>query len=134
MIQPLSLATSVRFRKGEAFDEKTSWHAIEFFGDDAKHIANHAVRGQWLYVEGSLEYQEWTSTEGVKKNRVVIQATDFKFGPKPQGDPSRSPPAASDGRGGTQTREGPQASQFAKAPPPRATQPDDDSEPGKIHF
>lgn len=92
----VSLATSRR-RKDDAgeWQEKTTWHRIKFFGNQAELIGEHVKKGDKLFVEGRIEYWE---AEGA---RGKIQAADligehFEFAGKGRGDADR-PPAARPG-------------------------------------
>jgi single-strand DNA-binding protein len=71
-IAKFSLATT-ESKKNTAgnWEDKTSWHSIVLFGKTAETAGRYLIKGSQVYIEGSIDYQEW-ETDGVKKYRTVI--------------------------------------------------------------
>ena len=74
-VSKFSLATSERFRdaKGDYVD-RTVWHSIICWNKLAEICNKHLTKGSLVYIEGSLEYQNWTDTNHVKRYRTQIRA------------------------------------------------------------
>lgn len=78
-----SLATSVRWKDGTGeWQSVTDWHCVIVFRESTigwiKDILN---RGDTVYVEGKLTYQQWTDTYGQARftPRVVISAREGRI-------------------------------------------------------
>ena len=52
--------------------EKAMWHRVVAWGKGADVIANWAKPGERIYVEGCIQYGEWTNREGQKVPSVEI--------------------------------------------------------------
>jgi len=61
----LSLATNESWvdREGTRQD-RVLWHRVEVWGEMARAMEQHARKGQLVFVEGTLRYNEWTDREG----------------------------------------------------------------------
>lgn len=69
-----SLATSESWkgRDGEK-KEKTQWHRCVAFGKTADFIAARMARGAGVFVEGTIEYGEYTTKDGEVKKTTDIK-------------------------------------------------------------
>jgi single-strand DNA-binding protein len=69
-----SLATTESWKKksGEKA-EKTEWHRVEVTGKTADVVQQYVVKGQQVYVEGQISYEEWTDKDGNKRNMTKIK-------------------------------------------------------------
>ena len=69
-----SLATSETWkgRDGEK-KEKTQWHRCVAFGRTADFIAERMSKGAGVFIEGTIEYGEYTTKDGVVKNTTDIK-------------------------------------------------------------
>lgn len=91
-IANFTLATSEKWKgKDGSPQEKTQWHRVEVFGPAAKFVRDYVSKGTKLLVRGSIDYQEWTDKDGVKKYGTKIKVSGFKSfiefaGPKPKGE------------------------------------------------
>ena len=66
--------------------EKTEFHNVVSWGPQAKVVATYFIKGQEIYVEGSLETRSWDdATSGKKMYRTEIIMDKFEFGQKPSG-------------------------------------------------
>lgn len=74
MIGNFSIATSKKWKdqNGEK-KEKTSWHNIACFGNLVK-VCEYLDKGFTVYVEGELEYGEYTNNEGKVVKTTTINA------------------------------------------------------------
>lgn len=69
-----SLATTEKWtdKRGEK-QEKTEWHRCVAFAKTAQVVRDYVQRGKQLYVEGSIQYKEYTDKEGNKKHSTEIK-------------------------------------------------------------
>ncbi len=56
----------------------TTWHNLTAWGKNAEVMAKIFSKGQRLYVEGKLNYREYTGKDNVKKQVTEIVVSDFK--------------------------------------------------------
>jgi single-strand DNA-binding protein len=75
----MSMATH-ESRKGENGKREliTTWHNLTVWGKQAELMAKIFSKGQRLYVEGRLNYREWTGKDNQKKQTTEIVVSDFK--------------------------------------------------------
>ena len=68
------------YRKDENGKKETltTWHNLTAWGKKAEVMARIFTKGQRLYVEGKLNYREYTGKDNVKKNATEIVVSDFK--------------------------------------------------------
>jgi len=61
----LSLATNETWTDREGTrQERVLWHRVEVWGEMARTMEQHARKGQLVFVEGALRYNEWTDRDG----------------------------------------------------------------------
>ena len=65
--------------------ESVSFHNCVAFGKPAEVIAQWIKKGQEMFVQGRIEYREWETKEGGKRNATEININDFQFGQKAKG-------------------------------------------------
>jgi len=63
--------------------EKTDFHNIVAWGNQASTLAQYCVKGQEMYVEGKLETRSWDDADGKKNYRTEVKLDKFEFGSKP---------------------------------------------------
>ena len=75
----VSMATH-EHRKGEDGKKEvlTTWHNLVAWNKKAEVMAKIFTKGQRLYVEGKLNYREYTGKDNVKKQATEIIISDFK--------------------------------------------------------
>ncbi len=69
-----TLASNFSWRdaKGE-YQKRTDWHRIVCWGNMAEY-SQRFIKGQQLYIEGSLRTREWTDTKQVKHYITEVYA------------------------------------------------------------
>lgn len=56
----------------------TTWHNLTAWGKTAESMAKLFHKGQRLYIEGKLNYREYTTNDNIKKQSTEIIVSDFK--------------------------------------------------------
>lgn len=124
----LSIATSrrVKNRQTEEWDEVTSWHRCKAFGRSAEILAEHARKGDPLFIEGRLDYWEAEGARGkLQVAEVVVEHFAFAGGRRDGGGRGDRGPAP---RGSTPNQP---ARGAQRGPTSRGRQPvDQGGEPG----
>ena len=86
--------------------EKTEWHRVVVWGKQAEIAGEYLRKGRQVYVEGSLQTQEWTDREGNKRQTTEVRAQRFQMlGRRSESDgesaqPESSTAVADSGSGG----------------------------------
>jgi len=74
----MSLATMDGYRKDDKWENKTEWHRLIFAIPSLVERALKVQKGDTIYVEGSINTNEWTTKEGEKKQIKEISCTSYK--------------------------------------------------------
>jgi single-strand DNA-binding protein len=85
-IVQISIATSDGYKKGEEFIEKTEWHRCIFTIPLLAERASTIVKGDKVYVEGSISTNSWTTKEGEKKEIKEVSCVSLKVFVRSQKD------------------------------------------------
>jgi len=76
----LSLATDSSFKDKEGKKvRKSDWHTVRVWNDSARSCVQYLGKGSLVFVEGRIEYSQWTDNDGVKHYRTIIQANRVRF-------------------------------------------------------
>src|SRR5919109_5103332 len=74
-VATLNLATTEVWNdKGGQRQEKTQWHRISVWGKTAESLPEYLVKGKQVYVEGRIQYREYTDKDGNKRTATDIRA------------------------------------------------------------
>ena len=76
----ITLAHNRRFRgnNGELKDEAT-FIDVTFWRKSAVKLVEFFKKGDPIFVEGRLTMDQWTTKEGVRKQKVKIAASEWRF-------------------------------------------------------
>ena len=74
----MSLATTDGYKKGDKWENKTEWHRLIFGIPGLVERVSSVGIGDVIYVEGSINTNEWTTKEGEKKQIKEISCTSYK--------------------------------------------------------
>lgn len=79
-IATFSLATNVKYRDKNTGEtkENVNWHQCVGFGKTGEFIEQYVRKGAKLYVEGSIDYQEYEK-DGIKNRVTKITVRDFNL-------------------------------------------------------
>ena len=77
----LSVATNEVFKdKAGARQEKTEWHRVTVWGEQAESCAKYLAKGRSVYIEGRLQTRSWDDkTDGKKRYSTEIVAERVVF-------------------------------------------------------
>lgn len=73
-----SFATTKKYKKNNETVTETQWHNIVAWGKLADIINKYVKKGDKLYVEGEIQYQEYEK-DGVKKYTTKINISEMKM-------------------------------------------------------
>lgn len=73
----IRLATNERFKKGDVWQETTSWHRVVVFGKQAENLSKLVVKGSPIMLEGKLNYGSYEK-DGVKHYTTDVVAHDVR--------------------------------------------------------
>lgn len=76
----MSIATDESYtdREGNKVD-RTEWHKVQVWGNQAEAAAQHLAKGSLVYVEGSLTTRKWQDQQGQDRYTTEIRATRVQF-------------------------------------------------------
>ena len=73
-VATFSIATTEQWKdKQGAKQERTDWHRVEFIGRTAEVCGEYLKKGMPVYIEGRIQYDQWTDKEGVEKTMTKIR-------------------------------------------------------------
>jgi single-strand DNA-binding protein len=76
----LSVATNEVFKdKAGQRQERTEWHRVTVWGEQAEHCSKYLSKGRSVYVEGRLQTRSWDDKEGKKRYSTDIVANQVVF-------------------------------------------------------
>lgn len=75
------MATTKRWKDADSDErhERTEWHRVVAFGQQAKFLAENAKTGSLVHVEGSLRTRDWTDKEGIKRYTTEVVARQVQL-------------------------------------------------------
>ncbi|MDE6432539.1 MAG: single-stranded DNA-binding protein [Opitutales bacterium] len=93
----MAVSRNVRTADGGTREE-TLFIDVDSFGKQAELIGKHMTKGRAILVEGRLRLDQWESSNGEKRNKVLVVLENFQFiGSWVDNDPNM---AANTGNGG----------------------------------
>jgi single-strand DNA-binding protein len=96
----LRVASTSRRRTGEEWTDKTNLYTVEVYGAQAGNCARYLRKGSRVFVEGELDWREWTDKHDQRREAVTIRARTVLFeGPRNR---DGAPPASTPGRSAAQ--------------------------------
>jgi len=103
----MSVATNERWKDKEGQQqERTEWHRVVVFGQQAETCAEHLAKGRRVCVLGSLQTRKWQDKDGsdrwtteIKAQRVLFLDSKGQGGARSRDD-GYGPPSGGGGDGG----------------------------------
>lgn len=78
----ISLVTSKKFVKDGEKQEKSTWHNVTLFTKLAEIAEKYVFVGDLLYVQGEMDNQKYTDTNGIERHRSFLLGHELKLMPK----------------------------------------------------
>jgi single-strand DNA-binding protein len=76
----LNLATNEVFKdKTGQRQERTEWHRVTVWGDQAENCSKYLAKGRSVYIEGRLQTRSWDDKEGKKRYSTEVVADRVVF-------------------------------------------------------
>ena len=76
----LSVATNEVWKdKSGQKQEKTEWHRVNVWGEQAENCSKFLTKGRMVYVEGRLQTRSWDDKEGKKRYSTEVVADRVVF-------------------------------------------------------
>lgn len=73
---PIATMTKKKDPNGNSFDA-TLWHNIVAFGKVAENMQKSVTKGAKIYIDGTIDYQEWIDSNSEKRLTTKIIVNDF---------------------------------------------------------
>ena len=70
---------SVATNKKKGNEQVTQWHQVVAFNKLGEIVSNYVKKGSRVYIEGSIDYSEYTTKDGIKKTATKIIADSMQF-------------------------------------------------------
>lgn len=84
----LAVSRNARAADGSTREE-TLFVDIDSFGKQAELIGKHMTKGRAILIEGRLRLDQWESSNGEKRNKIVVVLESFQFiGSRVDSDPN----------------------------------------------
>ena len=74
-----TLATNRGLKVGGEWEETTDWHRVKCFGRLAENCSRALFKGSLVAVEGYIQNEQWTDTEGRKRYSTSVVADSVTF-------------------------------------------------------
>ena len=74
-----SLATSESVKKGNSWEDKTEWHKIVVFGNQAENVSKFVKKGSLVFVEGRIQSRSYQDKDGNDKYVTEIVSNLIRF-------------------------------------------------------
>lgn len=74
-----SVATSESVKKGTGYEEKTEWHKVIVFGNQAENVSKFVKKGSLVFIEGRIQSRSYQDKDGNEKHVTEIIANTIRF-------------------------------------------------------
>lgn len=75
-VASFGVAVSRRFKRGDEWEEQTSFLDVTCWREQAENVAESIVKGTRVVVTGRLEQRSWESDSGETRSKVEIVADE----------------------------------------------------------
>lgn len=79
VVANFSIATNESVKKGENWENLTTFHDIVAWGKNAENISRFFGKGSKILIEGNIRKRDWTDKNGVKRTITEILLERFEF-------------------------------------------------------
>ena len=74
------VVTTERFKdKDGTLRELNEWHTVEAWGKPASVVDQYVRKGDRLYIEGKIHYEEYTDKNNVTRYQTIIRLSEIKL-------------------------------------------------------
>jgi single-strand DNA-binding protein len=73
------IAANRKYKKGDELKKETCFVDITVWNKQAENCVKYLEKGKSILVEGRLDYRQWETSEGVKRNKLNIVADNIQF-------------------------------------------------------
>jgi single-strand DNA-binding protein len=111
----LRVASSTRRKTsdGEGYEDRPNYFNVTVWGAQGENAADHLTKGRSVAIDGRLEWREWDTPDGAKRQAVDIVADSVQF----LGSPTTTP---EDGQLAMRTQQAPSRRPARRAAPRRS--------------
>lgn len=83
----MRLVFNRRVKRGDMWEDSPVWIDADIFGKRGEAAAKHFGKGDQIFVEAELDYQEWEAKDGGgKRSKLSLFVRDWDFVGSRQGD------------------------------------------------
>ncbi len=75
----VNLAFNRSFKKGDDWEQETSFMRVQMFGKRGERLAEMAKKGSLVYIEGYIVQNSWVNKEEEKRTMLLINGTNFQI-------------------------------------------------------
>lgn len=79
VVANFSVATNESVKKGENWENLTTFHDIVAWGKNAENIAKFFGKGSKILIEGNIRKRDWQDKNGLKRMTTEILLEKFEF-------------------------------------------------------
>lgn len=90
-ITNLSMVTSKKITRNGQKEEKITWHNVTIFNKLSEIAEKYVGVGDLLYIQGEIDNQKYTGTDGQERVKHFIIAHELKLMPKTKEQPKSAP-------------------------------------------
>lgn len=75
----MRIASNTRVKRGDEWGDKANYIDVTVFGKTAENCARYLSKGRPIALSGRLDWSEWTTPEGAKRQALQVVANDVQF-------------------------------------------------------
>lgn len=95
----LRVASNSRVKRDGEWTEKPNYFDVVCFGAQAENVTKYLAKGRPVAIDGRLDWREWTTDSGDKRQAVQIIADTIQFLSDGKSDGDRPSGGSSEGSG-----------------------------------
>ncbi len=78
-VAAIRLAVTSRTKQGEEWGDKSNFFDVAAFGRTAEFVEKYVTKGRRIGIEGRLDWREWETDDGGKRQAVQVIANQVFF-------------------------------------------------------
>lgn len=92
----LNLGIKRSWKRENDQNYETDWVYVDVIGKDAEYWGARLGKGDWVFVNGTLQLDKWTTDDGQNRSKLGVQAVKL-FCPNPSRQPQENTAPAAGG-------------------------------------